>query len=118
LEILLTLGQSLLGAFLLANMRFAWWESALLFLLWAVQFVLSGFERPLGADVPPSVITSQVAGWLSVAAQDVEIFAVRGKEVITALYFIWAGGLLALRLFKKQGFEALTTFPRLMREHW
>src|SRR5262249_51742795 len=45
-EILLTICQSLLGALILANMRFAWWEAAVLFTLWFIQFVLSGFERP------------------------------------------------------------------------
>src|SRR5437764_11241946 len=33
LEILMTIGQSLLGAVLLANMRFSWWEALLLFAL-------------------------------------------------------------------------------------
>ena len=46
IEILMTIGQSLLGAVLLANMRFSWWEALLLFVLWLVQFVLSGFEAP------------------------------------------------------------------------
>lgn len=38
-EILLTLGQSLLGVALLANMRFAWYEALALFSLWFIQFV-------------------------------------------------------------------------------
>src|SRR5215471_4771819 len=46
-EILMTIGQSLVGALLLANMRFTWGESILLFVLWAVQFILSGLERPV-----------------------------------------------------------------------
>src|SRR6185369_17354944 len=50
-EILMTIGQSLLGALLLANMRFAWWEAALMFALWGIQFVLSGFEKPLEPGV-------------------------------------------------------------------
>src|SRR5262249_29797612 len=37
LEIILTIGQSLLGMLLLANMRFQWWEAILLFLLWLIQ---------------------------------------------------------------------------------
>jgi cation:H+ antiporter len=41
LEILMTLGQSLVGALFLINMELAWWEASLLFLLWAVQFALS-----------------------------------------------------------------------------
>jgi cation:H+ antiporter len=38
-EILLTILQSMLGMVLLVNMRFSWWEAAVLFVLWAVQFV-------------------------------------------------------------------------------
>src|SRR5438094_728701 len=41
LEILMTLGQSLIGALFLVNMKLAWWEAAILFFLWAVQFSLS-----------------------------------------------------------------------------
>ena len=41
LEILMTLGQSLVGALFLINMKLAWWEAATLFSLWAVQFALS-----------------------------------------------------------------------------
>src|SRR5204863_8242304 len=41
LELLMTLGQSLVGALFLINMELAWWEAGLLFLLWAVQFILS-----------------------------------------------------------------------------
>jgi len=37
-EILLTILQSLLGMILLMNMRYAWWEALVLFLLWFVQF--------------------------------------------------------------------------------
>jgi len=38
LELLLTLGQSLLSALFLIEMRLAWWEAAGLFGLWIVQF--------------------------------------------------------------------------------
>jgi cation:H+ antiporter len=41
LELLMTLGQSLVGAMFLINMELAWWEAAALFALWAVQFTLS-----------------------------------------------------------------------------
>ncbi len=116
-EILLTIGQSLLGALLLANMRFAWWEAALLFALWLIQFVLSGFERPLDPSVPSNSLAVYVAGLVSVGATEIELLAQRGKEIITGLYFLWTAIIIALA-FKRRGFEALTTFPRLMREHW
>jgi cation:H+ antiporter len=39
-EILITVLQSLLGMLLLVNMRFAWWEAVVIFVLWFVQFVV------------------------------------------------------------------------------
>jgi cation:H+ antiporter len=122
-EILMTIGQSLLGALLLANMRFAWWEAALLFTLWLVQFVLSGFEKPLGPPDLHNSLALGLSGWLSVGVDKVETLARQGKEVIAGLYFIWAAIVLILgikRHFGGQdgGLVAITTFPRLMREHW
>jgi cation:H+ antiporter len=37
-EILLTILQSVLGMILLMNMRYTWWEAAVVFVLWFVQF--------------------------------------------------------------------------------
>lgn len=39
IEILITLAQQLLGTLFLINMRLCWWEAAVLFLLWLVQFI-------------------------------------------------------------------------------
>ncbi|HLG14071.1 MAG TPA: hypothetical protein VJH03_06005 [Blastocatellia bacterium] len=117
LEILLTIAQSLLGALLLSNMRFSWWEAALLFSLWLIQFVLSGFERPLDPALPHNSLATQLAGLLSVGADRIELFAQRGKEAVTGLYFLWAGAIIVMA-FKRRGFEAFSVFPRLMREHW
>src|SRR3954470_1868998 len=41
LELLMTLGQSLVGMFFLMNMELAWWEATVLFVLWFVQFSFS-----------------------------------------------------------------------------
>ncbi len=41
MELLLTLAQSVVGALFLLEMRLAWYQAAGLFVLWAVQFVLS-----------------------------------------------------------------------------
>ena len=41
LEILMTLGQSLVGTLFLVNMKLDWWEAGALFGLWFVQFALS-----------------------------------------------------------------------------
>jgi cation:H+ antiporter len=48
MELLMTLGQSLVGALFLVRMRLVWWEAAGLFVLWAAQFALSpsGLGRP------------------------------------------------------------------------
>jgi len=118
LEVLMTIGQSLLGALFLANMRFTWWEAALLFTLWAVQFVLSGFERPVDPTMPHNSLAVHVAGLLSIGADHVESFAHRGKEVITALYFLWTAGIIAVAIKRRSQFEAFTVFPKLMRENW
>lgn len=55
LELLMTLGQSLVGMLFLVNMKLAWWEAAALFSLWFIQFALS--------PVPPG---NGVLGFLSV----------------------------------------------------
>jgi len=118
LEILMTIGQSLLGALLLANMRFKWWEAALLFSLWAVQFIFSGFEKPIDPAMPHNNLAIHVAGWLSITADHVQSFAHRGKEVITAMYFIWTGIIIGVAIKRRSLFEAFAAFPKLMREHW
>ena len=41
LELLMTLGQSLIGMLFLVNMKLAWWEAVALFSLWFVQFAFS-----------------------------------------------------------------------------
>ena len=118
LEVLMTIGQSLLGVLLLANMRFVWWEAALLFTLWAVQFVLSGFERPIDPATPHNTLAVHLGGWLSISADHIESFAHRGKEVITGLYFAWTAIIIAVAVKRRSQFEAFSNFPKLMREHW
>jgi len=118
LEILLTLGQSLLGALLLANMRFSWWEAALLFSLWGLQFVMSGFEAPPYPTEPPSVLASEAARWFGLTVPQVELVALRVKELVTLLYFVWSALVSLVAIFRRRGFEAITVFPALMREHW
>ena len=116
-EILMTIGQSLLGVLLLANMRFSWWEAALLFLLWVIQFALSGLEKPLEAAAHNS-LALQLARTLSTDADRVESVAHLGKLVITYLYFIWVGMICAAAVKRRSLFAAFTVFSRLMREHW
>ena len=70
LEILMTLGQSLVGALFLINMELAWWEAGLLFFLWAVQFALS--PVPAGPGF-----------WGTLATHI--------HRHVTMAYFVWSG---------------------------
>src|SRR5260370_36925417 len=53
LELLMTIGQALVGMLFLVNMELAWWEAAALFGLWAFQFAFSasGANLPGGLNV-------------------------------------------------------------------
>ncbi len=64
LELLLTLGQSLLGALFLVDMRLKWWEAAGLFTLWFVQFAFSPLETRSGAI---GFIADRIHLWTTVA---------------------------------------------------
>jgi cation:H+ antiporter len=46
-EILLTVLQSVLAVLLLANMRFEWWNAALLFTLWLAQFLKADWREEI-----------------------------------------------------------------------
>jgi cation:H+ antiporter len=70
LELLMTIGQSLLGALFLLNLELAWWEAAVLFALWLVQFALS--------PIPPS------AGFWGTLARHIHWH-------VTLAYLAWAG---------------------------
>jgi hypothetical protein len=89
--------------------------------LWAAQFVLSGFEKPLpiaeGVETHNS-LALQLSGLLSIGVDHIEAFARRGKEVVTALYFLWTAIIIGTALKRRTMFEAFTIFPKLMREHW
>ena len=46
-EVLLTVLQSLVGMVFLVNMRFAWWEAIVMFVLWFVQFLVPALRVPM-----------------------------------------------------------------------
>jgi cation:H+ antiporter len=46
-EIALTIAQSAVAALLLADLRFHWYDAALLFVLWLVQFVVPGWREEI-----------------------------------------------------------------------
>ena len=96
LEILMTLGQSLVGALLLMNMELAWWEALALFLLWAIQFALS--------PVAPSPgFWGTVAGGI--------------HRYVTFTYLAWAAVEIARMLFGWRKPLAIYRFAETWRRH-
>jgi len=70
LELLMTIGQSLVGMIFLVNMQLTWWEASALFGLWGIQFAFS--------PVPPG------PDWYGVVATHIH-------EWVTWGYLAWAG---------------------------
>lgn len=70
LELLMTLGQSLIAMTFLVNMELDWWEAAALFALWGIQFAFS--------PIPPG------SGTLGFIASHIH-------EWVTYAYLLWAG---------------------------
>ncbi|MBZ5609284.1 MAG: hypothetical protein LAP38_13555 [Acidobacteriia bacterium] len=96
LEVLMTLGQQLVGMLFLVNMELAWWEASALFVLWFVQFAFSA--------IPPGVkfwgqLATHVHFWITVA------------------YFVWAGWELLRLLIGQRKPLAFTEFAKLWRTH-
>ena len=96
LEILMTLGQSLVGMLFLVNMKLTWWEAASLFSLWFIQFAFSPF--------PPG------PGFLGFMATHIHWY-------VTVAYFLWcAVGLLRYLLGRRQ-LEAFHLFGVMWRKY-
>jgi cation:H+ antiporter len=96
LELLMTLGQSLLAALFLLNMKLAWWEATGLFGLWVIQFALS--------PVQPG---PRLLGYL---AQYIHVW-------VTAAYFGWAAVELARVAAGRRSVEALHLFGVMWKRH-
>lgn len=88
LELLMTIGQALVGLLFLINMELAWWEALALFVLWIVQVVFSALE----------------------AGPSVQYF-------ITGAYFAWAAVELVRILLGRRTVQALPEFAKLFRQH-
>ena len=88
-ELLMTLGQSLMGMLFLINMQLAWWEAAAIFVLWVIQF---GFS--LSGTVAPEVHT-----WTTIA------------------YFVWAAAEVVRILMGRRQPAAFRCFAAVWREH-
>lgn len=96
LELLMTIGQALVGMLFLVNMVLAWWEATFLFVLWAVQFAIS-------AVMPDSAAIT----W----THNVHWY-------ITLIYFAWAGWELLHLLIGKRKPVAFIAFARVCRERF
>ncbi|MEX2264479.1 MAG: hypothetical protein WD696_21170 [Bryobacteraceae bacterium] len=96
LEILMTLGQSLVGAIFLLNMKLTWWEAASLFGLWFVQFALS--------PVTPG------PGFWGTLAEHIHWY-------ITVAYLVWAGAEILRMLMGRRKPLAFHLFVHAWRTH-
>jgi cation:H+ antiporter len=86
-ELLLTIGQSLVGAVFLINMEFSWLEACAMFGLFAAQFVL------------PPFFGEQIRFWIAIA------------------FLLWAGLAVLAMLFRRRIPAAFTAFAHMWREH-
>ena len=96
IELLMTLGQSLLGALFLIDMQLACREAAGLFGLWLLQFLFSPVAPGPG-----------VVGY----------FAAHVREWITAVYFLWAAVELGRLLAGRRRGRALELFGIMWNRH-
>ncbi len=96
LELLMTLGQSLVGLLFLVNMELDWWEAAALFALWGIQFALS--------PVPPG------PGFWGYVAQNIHWW-------VTIAYFVWFGAGIVSYLIGRRKLLAFVKFAGIWRRH-
>jgi cation:H+ antiporter len=95
LELLLTIGQALVGLMFMVNMELAWWEAAVLFVLWLVQFAFSA-------------VPATATGMLGYLGRYVHIW-------VTVTYYAWAGWELVRLITGKRRCTALEEFVRMWR---
>ncbi|MCC7237171.1 MAG: hypothetical protein IT163_17815 [Bryobacterales bacterium] len=96
LEILMTIGQSLVGMIFLVNMKMVWWEAASLFALWLVQFAFSPIQ-------PGPGMLGFLAGHV--------------HEYVTYFYLAWAAFGLAGFVIRPQTATAFHLFAKVWRMH-
>jgi cation:H+ antiporter len=96
LELLMTLGQSLVGVLFLLNMRLAWWEASVLFFLWGIQFAFSPVPQGPGVF---GYVSSHMHWW------------------VTVVYLAWAGIEIVRAIFRFRYPTAFVVFSQVWREH-
>jgi cation:H+ antiporter len=115
LEVLLTIAQALCGMLLLANMRFVWWEALVLFVLWVAQFLFSGLEPSPGLPLEQNSLLRWLAAMGGgMPLERVAQAATLSKQIITGLYFFWAG-VAAVRVMRTPR-NVFTVLPGLLRK--
>ncbi len=96
LEILMTLGQSLVAMVFLINMKLAWWEAASLFGLWGIQFAFSPVKP---GPTMAGFIVRNIHWWVTVA------------------YWVWFSiGLIRCATGAREA-EAFPLFAAMWRKH-
>jgi cation:H+ antiporter len=95
LELLMTIGQSLIGLMFLMNMELAWWEASALFSLWFLQFALS----PVHAGTDFIGLLAGHIHWL-----------------VTCAYFVWFGVEVVRTFAHRRQPLAFVLFAQLWRE--
>jgi cation:H+ antiporter len=96
LELLMTIGQSLVGMMFLINMRLDWWEATVLFSLWGIQFVLS--------PIQPG------PGFIRTLAQHIHWY-------VTIAYFVWVGLGIMRYMAGQRKLAAFHLFGLMWRNH-
>jgi cation:H+ antiporter len=96
MEVLMTVGQQLVGMFFLVNMELAWWEALVLFVLWFAQFAMSAINPAVPFWGP---FAQQFHGW------------------VTVTYYVWAAWELLRLLLGRRKPLAFTEFAKMWRSH-
>jgi cation:H+ antiporter len=96
LEVLMTMGQQLVGLLFLINMELAWWEAGSLFALWFIQFVFSAIS-------PETKFWGPIAG--------------RAHVWITGAYYVWAAVELVRIVMGKRKPQAFVEFGKMWRTY-
>lgn len=96
LELLMTIGQSLVGMLFLVNMRLTWWEASTLFSLWFIQFAFSPVKP---GPTLPGYIATHIHWW------------------VTVVYLLWFGLGMLRYITRKRQLEAFRLFAVMWRQH-
>lgn len=96
LELLMTIGQSLVGMMFLVNMKLTWWEATALFSLWFIQF---GFSPVKPGPTVIGYIATHIHWW------------------VTVVYLLWFGAGMIRYMLGKRHAEAFRLFAQMWRRH-